>query len=130
MMIVQALALRMIYKIEGKEESALYLETFKSSPKNSVRAEALKILSFCKNEDFIEAINLGINDSYELIQRFSASYMLKTGDQSHVPYLIDKLLQSNKGKRVAYHLKDAVGMYDQNYCLLNLKNKSLKKAIC
>ncbi len=121
---VQALALRMIYKNKGKKMSDLYLQKFKTSEGNSVRLEALKLLSWCNDKNFIEAINLGINDSYELIQRRSAWYMGKTGDKSHIPYIIDGLLQANKAKRVLYHLKDASGLYDKNLLLAEL-NKQL-----
>lgn len=124
---VQALALRMIYKNEGCKQSELYLKVFKESPANSVRTEAFKLLSLCKDQNFIEAINLGITDSYELIQRFSAAYMLKNGDESHIPYLIDGLLQPNKGKRVLYQLKDASGMYDKDLLLTELDKQAQEK---
>jgi len=124
---VQALALRMLYNNKGCELSDLYLKVFKESPANSVRTEAFKLLSLCKDPNFIEAINLGINDSYELIQRFSAAYMLKNGDESHIPYLIDGLLQPNKGKRVLYQLRDASGMYDKDLLLAELDKQIPQK---
>jgi len=125
---VQALALRMLYKNKGCELSDLYLKVFKESPANSVRTEAFKLLSFCKDQNFIEAINLGITDSYELIQRFSASYMVKNGDESHIPYLIDGLLQPNKGRRVLYQLGDAAGMYNKDLLLAELDKQIPQKS--
>ncbi|MBN1821330.1 MAG: hypothetical protein JW833_11465 [Prolixibacteraceae bacterium] len=120
---VQALALRMIYNVNKSGSSDLFLEVFEKSPYNSVRAEAFKILSFCRDKNFITAVNLGINDNYEYIQRISASYMLKSGDKSHIPFLIDALFQNTKGKRVLYQLKDAIGMFDKQDLLDELEKQ-------
>ncbi len=109
---MQALALRLIYTNTGNENTDLYLKVFQESPSNSVRAEAFKILSFCNDANFVKAINLGMNDTYEFIQRIAASYVLKSGSPKHIPFLADALLENNKGKRILYHLRDAIEMYD------------------
>jgi hypothetical protein len=121
---VQSLALRMIFNISGQNMSALYLSQFKNSPYNSVRMEAFKLLSLCNNHDFIEAINWGINDSYEYIQRMSATFMGKTGDPSHIPFLIDALLQNNKGKRVSYQIKETIGRFDKDLLIAELQKQA------
>ncbi len=117
---VQALALRMLYKIDGAAVSDMLLYQFKNNTYYPVRAEALKLLRMCKDDNFIQALNLGINDSYELIQRLSALYMSETGHPSHIPYLIDAMLRNNVSKRVAYNLKDAAGLYDKDALLAEL----------
>ncbi|MHA7111620.1 HEAT repeat domain-containing protein [Sunxiuqinia elliptica] len=110
---VQALALRMLFDIEGSNSSSLLLEKFETSPFFTVRAEAFKLLSFCRDANFVTAINLGVNDSYELIQRLSALYLLRSGDESHIPFLIEALLRNNLSKRVNYNLRNAISAYSQ-----------------
>jgi hypothetical protein len=117
---VQALALRMLFQEKGPEISDLLLRTFRSSPWFTVRMEAFKLLRICKDRNFIEAINLGIGDSYELIQRMAAVYMSESGDSSHIPFMISALLRNNLSKRVTYDLSDAVGMFDKELLLAEL----------
>jgi hypothetical protein len=110
---MRALALHMLYLKDGKKVSDLLLKQFAESRYFTVRMEAFKLLSWCKDANFIKAINLGIGDSYELIQRYAANFMSRTGDESHVPFLIDALLRNNTGKRVKYQLRNAIGVFDQ-----------------
>jgi hypothetical protein len=124
---MQALALRTIFQKEGNNASGLLLNHFKSSKFFTARTEALKLLSLCKDANFITAINLGINDSYELIQRLSAIYMGNTGDESHIPYMIDALLRNNVSQRVEYDLKNSVGLFRQELLLAELDKQLPQK---
>lgn len=124
---VEALALRMLYQIDGIAVSDLLLDQFKNNTFYSVRAEALKLLRMCKDNNFIQALNLGMTDSYELIQRFSPLYMSETGHPSHVPYIIDAMLRNNTSKRVAYNLKEAAGMYNKDVLLAELDRQIERK---
>ncbi len=120
---VQALALRMIYLSEGKSLSPVLLSKFKSSRFFTVRMEALKLLSWCRDENFLAAINIGMTDSYELIQRFSAIFMSRTGDESHIPYLITGILKNNTTKRVNYQLRSGLGMFDKDLLIKELEKQ-------
>ncbi len=117
---VQALALHMLYLGEGSKISNLLLEQFTTSRYFTVRMEAFKLLSWCKDANFIKAINIGVGDSYELIQRYAANFMSRTGDESHIPYLISAYLDNNTGKRVKYQLRNALGLFDQELLLKEL----------
>jgi len=117
---VQALALYQIYLAEGPKASDMLLKHFTESKFFTVRMEAFKILSWCRDANFTKAINLGISDSYELIQRYAANFMTRTGDQAHIPFLISAIIQNNTGKRVNYHLRNALGLYDQELLLKEL----------
>ncbi|MGV8095898.1 MAG: HEAT repeat domain-containing protein [Mangrovibacterium sp.] len=114
---VRCLALRMLFVQKGKAFSDELLDQFKTSGFYPVRAEAFKLLSQCRDKNFIEAINLGINDSYELIQRLSALEMGNTGDISHIPYLIGSLLRNNLSPRVEYNLRNDVSVFSQKLML-------------
>jgi len=117
---LQALALRMLFQARGNEISDLLLRTFRNSPFYTVRMEAFKLLRIGKDRNFLEAMDLGIDDSYELIQRMSAIYMSESGDPLHIPFLVSALLRNNLSKRVAYDLSDAVGMFDKELLLAEL----------
>lgn len=120
---VQALALYQLFLKNGEKMSDQLLKLFTDSKYFTVRMEAFKLLSWCKDENFIKAINLGIDDSYELIQRYAANFMTRTGDNAHIPYLIGAIIKNNTGKRVNYHLRNALGLYDQELLLKELANQ-------
>ena len=120
---VRALALRMLYDSEGEKVTSVLLDRFKNSGFFTERTEAFKLLGFCRDENFNEAIDLGINDSYELIQRFSALAMADNGDPKHIPSLIGALLRNNVSKRVEYNLKNAIDVYDKDILMAELKRQ-------
>ncbi len=122
---VRALALHILYQQRGKEMSGLLLETFRSSPFWTVRMEALHLLHLCNDDAFIQAVNLGIRDSYELIQRLSAVYMGETGDPRHIPFLAEAILRNNTPKRVAYNVREAAGLFDRELLLQELEMQLL-----
>jgi hypothetical protein len=124
---VQALALRMIFEKEGASSSYLLLNFFKNSPWWTVRAEAFKLLGICRDNNYTEAINLGISDSYELIRRLSAIQMGNSGHPSHIPFMIGALLRNNVSKRVEYDLKTSLGMFDKNLLLAELDKQIPEK---
>lgn len=51
--------------------------------------EALKLLSAYCNDDFREAVKLGVNDPYERIARMSADMAGDIGDVSLLPAVVD-----------------------------------------
>lgn len=124
---LQALALHRLYLINGTKMSEFLLKQFSSSKFFTVRMEAFKLLSWCRDDNFIKAINLGINDSYELIQRYAANFITRTGHNAHIPYLISAIIQNNTAKRVNYHLRNALGLYDQELLLTELAKQLPEK---
>ena len=84
------------------------LTVFQSSSFNSVRMEALKLLSRYANEDFVEAIRLGLYDAYELIRRNAAIYAGKCGDPRLAEAVVDVLLNQPESQRVNYILQGAL----------------------
>ena len=106
---VQALALRMLVENDvNKNMSSRLLTIFKTSPYNSLRMEALKLLSRYANHDFTEAIRLGLYDAYELIRRNSATYVGKCGDPQLTEAAIDVFLNYPEAQRVNYALQGAI----------------------
>lgn len=106
---LQSVALRMLVENDaGKTMSPLLLSVYKKSGFNSVRMEALKLLSRYADDNFVEAIRLGLYDAYELIRRNAASYVGKCGDPRLAEAAVDVLLNFPEAQRVNYALQGAL----------------------
>lgn len=106
---VQALALRMLVENDkDKSMSPRLLTVFKASSFNCVRMEALKLLSRYANQEFAEAIQLGLYDAYELIRRNAAIYTGKCGNPCLVGSVIDVCLNYPESQRVRWILQGAI----------------------
>ena len=87
------------------------LEVFKTSPENTVRLVAYMMLSTMKDDNFVEATALALNDSYELIQRFGAIYAGKSGDERLIPSLVSAVSRIANGSRVDFQLRGAIELF-------------------
>lgn len=141
---IQSLALRMLADCdfglsEGNEKaraatSAMLLSTFRTSPFNTVRMEALKMLSRYGGEDFTEAVRLGLNDPYERIARSSADYAGRIGDVSLLPDIVRVLFEDEDRIRIQYQLNTSLFLFpkekviDEVHLYLSASNRMDKKA--
>ena len=65
---VQSLAMRMLADADTQKElSPLLLKKYRESGFNTVRMEAIKLLSRYQDDNFIEALREGLNDTYEMV---------------------------------------------------------------
>lgn len=141
---IQSLALRMLADCdfglsEGNEKaraatSAMLLSTFRTSPFNTVRMEALKMLSRYGGEYFTEAVRLGLNDPYERIARSSADYAGRIGDVSLLPDIVRVLFEDEDRIRIQYQLNTSLFLFpkekviDEVHRYLSASNRMDKKA--
>ena len=141
---IQSLALRMLTDCdfglsEGNEKakaatSAMLLSTFRTSPFNTVRMEALKMLSRYGGEDFTEAVRLGLNDPYERIARSSADYAGRIGDVSLLPDIVRVLFEDEDRIRIQYQLNTSLFLFPKEKVIddvrryLSASNRMDKKA--
>lgn len=141
---IQSLALRMLTDCdfglsEGNEKakaatSAMLLSTFRTSPFNTVRMEALKMLSRYGGGDFTEAVRLGLNDPYERIARSSADYAGRIGDVSLLPDIVRVLFEDEDRIRIQYQLNTSLFLFpkekviDEVHRYLSASNRMDKKA--
>lgn len=141
---IQSLALRMLADCdfglsEGNEKaraatSAMLLSTFRTSPFNTVRMEAFKMLSRYGGEDFTEAVRLGLNDPYERIARSSADYAGRIGDVSLLPDIVRVLFEDEDRIRIQYQLNTSLFLFpkekviDEVHRYLSASNRMDKKA--
>lgn len=110
---VQTLALQTLYNNNYPDLSNLLLKTFKESPYGIVRMESLKLLTAYNDNNFIEALNLAINDSYELVQRQAVYLIGKSGDARLIPALISVAIRNNTSERIEYNIKEALAFFPE-----------------
>lgn len=118
---IRSLALRMLADCDcngndsdGKTRattSAMLLNAFRTSPSNTVRMEALKMLSRYGGDDFTEAVRLGLNDPYERIARSSADYAGRIGDVSLLPDIVRVLFEDEDRIRIQYQLNTSLFLF-------------------
>lgn len=110
----QCWAMMHLYRLTGDAASDQLLKSFKASEYGLVRMEALKLLSLIVDDNFIEALKLGLHDSYELVRRTSALLCGRSGNPDLAPDLVAAYLWAGQSKRVNYQLVDAMGMFETN----------------
>lgn len=98
----------------GQLSSAQLLNIFRTSTSALVRLQALELLADKRDDNFIEAIKLGVDDSYELVQRFAINFIGKSGDERLVPILIHKSISNNTSERCNFSLMNAMTMYKKD----------------
>ncbi len=107
---IKCFAMEMLVQNNGITSEEL-LEVFKTSPENTVRLVAYMMLTTMKDDNFVEATALALNDSYELIQRFGAIYAGKSGDERLIPSLVSAVSRIANGSRVDFQLRGAIELF-------------------
>ena len=135
---VQSLAMRMLADADTQKEfSSLFLKKYQESNFNTVRMEAIKLLSRYQDANFIEALREGLNDAYEMVARQSAIYAGFVGDDSLLPVIVAALVDHNERLRVQMSANKALGLYpkekvekviDDFYAKAERLNKTEEKA--
>lgn len=111
---LQALALKMLYRMDYPQVSDLLLNAYRTSNSLIVRTEALKLLSQINDANFVEVLKEGVHDSYELIRRMSVELLGKNGSDALAPALVESLLQDSHCKRIVFKQSGALKMMDGN----------------
>lgn len=120
---IQSMAVEQLYNA-GKLNNANLLSVFKSNENFLTRLSAFMLLSKTGSPEFEEAIALGLNDSYELIRRFSASFAGKNGNPSLIPAIVASYVDPTKGERVAFQLQMAMTLFDTEAMLAELERQA------
>lgn len=109
---IEAMALRQLVDT-GKDYSALLLNTFKTSDSYLVRMEAMMLLSTYDNDAFIECLQLAVDDSFELVQRFAINFISKSGDPRLAPAIISIAVRNNTSERCEFNTKMAMSLFPE-----------------
>lgn len=108
---IQALAVRRLAD-SGALSSDSLKEIMRFSPYGIVRLEAyLAIRARGYNQDYVDALLLGANDNFELLQRFAVNDIIHCGDVRLTDTYARLLTQNNTSARVAFNALDGVQFF-------------------
>lgn len=119
---IKCFALEMLVKNKGITSAEL-LEIFKTASENTVRLYAFMMLTTFKDDNFVEAITLALNDSYEIVQRFGGVYAGKCGDERIIPALVSAISRVANGSRVDFQLRGALELFPQDKILAEFEKQ-------
>ena len=109
---IQSLAMRMLADLDTKKGySNKFLEMYRTTPFNTTRMEAIKLLSRYNDGNFTEVLKEGVNDSYELAARMSANYAAFHGEESLIPYVVEAMIEHNERLRVQMGVQKALSLF-------------------
>jgi hypothetical protein len=115
---IQSLAMRMLADLDTKKEySGKFLEMYRTTPFNTTRMEAIRLLSRYKDGSFTEVLKEGVNDSYELAARMSANYAAFNGDEALIPYVVEAMIEHNERLRVQMGAQKALSLFPREKVL-------------
>ncbi len=107
---MQAMAIQQLAEA-GQLSPDYLLDIMRTSDNYIVRLNALLELAKSPTPQLVEALKLGLNDSYELIRRFSAIYAGKNGSPELIPAIVRSLADDLKGDRVNFQLRMAMPLF-------------------
>jgi len=116
---MQAAAIEMLAN-SGHLSPAQISEQFHTSNNGIVRFSALMQLSKTGGKEFLDAIEYGLDDSYELVRRFSAIFAGKNGNPELIPYVVKAYANELKGERVNFQLQNALPLFDHELLMQEL----------
>ncbi len=120
---MQAMAMEKLTDMQAITPGQL-LDIFTSSPFGVTRFAALMNLSESPGSpEFVESLRLGLNDSYELVRRFSAILAGKNGSPQLIPAVIAAYANSLKGERVNFQLQNAMQLFDYRSLIDELESQ-------
>jgi hypothetical protein len=99
---MQALALRELSDANYKDMVSLLQDKYFNSPLFMVRLEAFRLLALNHPEHCIDVMKAALNDSYELIRRYAAEYVVKNGSPELLPAWIEAYLKRAHEKRLRF----------------------------
>ena len=88
---------------------------------------AMNTLASYKDDNYVEALSLGLNDNYELIRRFAATQAGKCGDLRLIPALVKLASKTAIGERVDFQLKMALALFPYNELVEEFKKQNPRK---
>ncbi|MBU4444569.1 HEAT repeat domain-containing protein [bacterium] len=104
---LRALAVKMLYGLKKKDFEQELLKIFHNDWSFIVRLSALKGLAGLRSTQFEEILFKSVDDPYELIRRFSVSWMGVVGREEYLPVLVEKII-SDPSIRVSTTVKSAI----------------------
>lgn len=108
----QALAIEQLYCL-GALGSKDLLNIYRTSSYGIVRLQALLTIANFRDDNFIQAVALASQDSYELAQRTAIKLMAQSGDKQLIPALIKVAISNNTSDRCNFNAMTALSCYPE-----------------
>jgi hypothetical protein len=105
--VIRSLAVEFVYKNSGAAFEKQLVDIYKNDPSVNVRLHTLKCLAEIGRNGFYEVLKLSINDSFELIRRYSAIWMGETGKEEYIPYMLETIVR-DESPRVTFNAKNSI----------------------
>lgn len=121
---VQAMALRQLWFAKEKNLPELLRQKYEQSDNFVVRMEASRLLTLYFPEESIYVLKQGLNDSYELIRRFSAINSERNGSPEFIPNIVSAYLERGHEQRFSFQLISNVKAFDSKKLLSELNDKA------
>ncbi|MCM1518806.1 MAG: hypothetical protein NC117_09210 [Pseudoflavonifractor sp.] len=87
------------------------LDIYKNDYSEIVRMEAMTLLSLFDNANFVACLDMAVDDSYEMIQRYGLNFIAKRGDLELIPAMIRVATRNNTGKRIEFGISQTAALY-------------------
>lgn len=124
---IKSLAIKMLYNNQAIAPAEL-LGILQNDPSCIVRMEAFMRLKQQAGKELVDAILLGMNDSYELLQRLSCMTAAKCGDPRLVPDVARIYLSPVSTARIDFQNKYTMDICDADLLTGELKNQRAQQA--
>lgn len=119
---LQSMALRQMVEMDVPGMPEQLLETFKINPNFIVRLECMMLLAKYADDNFIRCLQLSVDDSNEMVQRFGINYMGKSGDIRLLPAIVSVLARNNADVRIAFNTRLALSAFPEKEALQALED--------
>ena len=107
---LRVMALRQLADANLIDSDAL-LSAYMNDNSEVVRMEAMMLLSNFADENFIKCLDLAVDDSFELIQRFVVNFIGKCGNQELARALVSVGQRNNTGERIEFGVENSAAVY-------------------
>lgn len=97
-------------------------DKFCQSESGIVRLSALLNLSSYRNDLFVQALSLALNDGHEMTQRFAANLAGRCGDPRLIEPMVRLASKNNTSERIEYDLSSAMRVFDSTAVLKAFDN--------
>lgn len=107
---LRVMALRQLADANLIDSDAL-LSAYMNDNSEVVRMEAMMLLSNFADDNFIKCLDLAVDDSFELIQRFAVNFIGKCGNQELARALVSVGQRNNTGERIEFGVENSAAVY-------------------
>ncbi|MDE6644348.1 MAG: hypothetical protein K2K27_09650, partial [Muribaculaceae bacterium] len=107
---LRAMALRQLADANLIDSDTL-LAAYTNDNSEVVRMEAMMLLSNLADDNFIKCLDMAVDDSFELIQRFAVNFIGDCGNPELARALVSAGQRNNTGERIEFGVENSAAVY-------------------